>query len=329
MRRLLMGVSVMAILVLVLIVGDAVKGVAPAVNEQSDGNSGETAAIETQVEEKNPWTSLKVNNRPKDFQFAIVTDRTGGRRPGVFTQAVKKINLLQPEFVVSVGDLIEGGTTDPGGWALEWSEFESTLEELQMPFFFCAGNHDISNLPMSDNWKRKFGRTYYHFKYHNVLFLVLNTEEKPAPMKKPPYYIGPEQRKWAADVLDANRNVRWTIVILHKPAWTYAGVDHKRHGWKAIQDALGDRRYTVFAGHNHRYGRYIVNNREHYILATTGGGSRLERGIGEGYFDHFVWVTMKDDGPVLANLMLSGVYNKNIRNPPLPKPRRKKRKAKK
>ena len=57
--------------------------------------------------EKNPWIHLNLNNDPDHFQFAIVSDRTGGHRPGVFEDAVKKLNLLQPEFVMSVGDLIE------------------------------------------------------------------------------------------------------------------------------------------------------------------------------------------------------------------------------
>ena len=119
------------------------------------------SGLAIRVEPKNPFTHLEVNNRPNSFQFAIVSDRTGGRRPGVFTKAVEKINLLQPEFVVSVGDLIEGYSEDPGAWALEWSEFENKLTRLQMPFFFCPGNHDIANLPMSKEWHRKFGRSYY------------------------------------------------------------------------------------------------------------------------------------------------------------------------
>jgi len=285
--------------------------------------SDDVATVQVEQRERNPWTHLKVNNRPKNFQFAILTDRTGGRRPGVFTRAIEKVNLLQPEFVVSVGDLIEGYTEDPGMWALEWAEFEAKVDGLQMPFFFCPGNHDISNLPMSDEWHRKFGRSYYHFKYHDVLFLVLNTEDKPAPVRKPPYYIGEKQRKWVADVLEANRDVRWTFVILHKPTWAYASADHDRLGWTAIQKALNGRRYTVFAGHYHRYGRYVINGREHYILATTGGASRLSRGMGEGYFDHFVWVTMKNDRPVIANLLLSGVQDKNVRNVRPPKPKKK------
>src|SRR5688572_27601154 len=61
--------------------------------------------LSIRVEAKNPFTHLEINRRPNSFQFAIVSDRTGGRRPGVFSRAVEKINLLQPEFVISVGDL--------------------------------------------------------------------------------------------------------------------------------------------------------------------------------------------------------------------------------
>jgi len=33
------------------------------------------------------------------FQFAIVADRTGGLRPGVFAEAVRKLNLLRPIYL--------------------------------------------------------------------------------------------------------------------------------------------------------------------------------------------------------------------------------------
>ena len=59
--------------------------------------------------EKKPWTDKDFLNNPKDFQFAIVADRTGGPRAGVFPKAVSKLNELRPEFVITVGDLIQGG----------------------------------------------------------------------------------------------------------------------------------------------------------------------------------------------------------------------------
>ena len=67
----------------------------------------------------------------------------------------------------------------------------------------------------------------------------------------------------------------------------------------------------MFAGHRHNYKRFERNGKLYYQLATTGGASQL-RGVAQGEFDHIVWVTMKDDGPVLANLMLDGIYADNL-----------------
>ena len=271
--------------------------------------------LQIKVEAKNPFTHLEINRRPNSFQFAIVSDRTGGRRPGVFSKAVEKINLLQPEFVISVGDLIEGYSEDPGAWALEWSEFETKLSRFQMPFFFCPGNHDISNLPMSKEWQRKFGRAYYEFRYQDCLFVVLNTEDE--PKKDREYFFKPEQRAWLKQTLENNKDVRWTFVFLHKPVWSIT--KHKDPadnsttlGWDEIEASLQGRKHTVFSGHNHVYAKSVRNGMDYYILATTGGASTLT-GLKDGKFDHFCWVTMKDSEPVLANILLDGVEDKNIR----------------
>ena len=188
MRQLTILMAVLGLLGLAATM--AVTGVPTSAAPETRSNN----AVKIRIEEKNPFTHLQVNDRPNSFQFAIVSDRTGGRRPGVFSKAVEKINLLQPEFVLSVGDLIEGYSEDPGAWALEWSEFETKLTRLQMPFFFCPGNHDIANLPMSKEWYRKFGRTYYEFRYQDCLFVVLNTEDE--PKKDREYFFKPEQRAW-------------------------------------------------------------------------------------------------------------------------------------
>lgn len=269
------------------------------------------SGVTRQEESRNPWTNKELNQKSGQFQFAIVTDRTGGHRPGVFQNAVQKINLLQPEFVVSVGDLIEGYSEDPGAWALEWNEFETYINRLQMPFYLCVGNHDISNLPMNSEWNRRFGRTYYHFKYNDCLFVVLNSEDPPCK-KDIPFQFSVEQQRWFSQVLAENTDARWTFVFLHKPAWTFPNADFDKLGWTAIETALQGRKHTVFSGHKHEYAKYVRNGMEYYMLATTGGASKLT-GVKDGRFDHFVWVTMKDDRPVIANVMLDGVEDSNVR----------------
>ncbi len=42
---------------------------------------------------------------------------------------------MQPAFVVSVGDLINGYTKDLEKINNEWEEFNSLVKKLEMPFF--------------------------------------------------------------------------------------------------------------------------------------------------------------------------------------------------
>ena len=93
--------------------------------------------IDVQGESK-PWTHLDVNNGEDQFQFAIVTDRTGGHRPGVFMDGVNKLNLLQPEFVMSVGDLIEGYTEDVAEIDRQWDEFDGFVDQVVHALFLCS-----------------------------------------------------------------------------------------------------------------------------------------------------------------------------------------------
>ena len=124
-----------------------------------------------------PWTNKPFHNKPENFQFAIVSDRTGGHSEGVFGKGVEKINQLYPEFVMSVGDLIEGYTKNDSLINEQWDEFHKILNPLSSRFFYVAGNHDYSNTTMSKQWKESFGKDYYYFIYKGVLFLVMNTND--------------------------------------------------------------------------------------------------------------------------------------------------------
>src|ERR1051325_4040710 len=108
-----------------------------------------------------PWTSLALNNDPAEFQFAIVPDRTGKHRDGVFESALDKMNLLQPEFVITTGDLIEGYTEDDKEIDQQWDEIQGFVGRLKMPFFYVPGNHDLSNPVQHKHWKERFGPEYY------------------------------------------------------------------------------------------------------------------------------------------------------------------------
>src|SRR5437868_3522526 len=112
--------------------------VALSQSETTAGNRApaDPAAIAIDSADKNPWTSLKLNNDLDQFQFAVVSDRTGGHREKVFSRAVEQVNLLQPRFVMSVGDLIEGYTTKEDKIKEEWDEFDNYVKKFEMPFFY-------------------------------------------------------------------------------------------------------------------------------------------------------------------------------------------------
>jgi calcineurin-like phosphoesterase family protein len=263
-----------------------------------------TPALRVELSERNPWTHLKLNNDPGEFKFVVVSDRTGGHREKIFSKAVEQINLLQPEFVLSVGDLIAGYTTDADKAAAQWREFQSFVGRLEMPFFYVPGNHDLANPFLQKLWAEKFGKRYYHFVYKEVLFLVLCSEDPTGSGA-----MSQEQVAFARKALEENPNVRWTVVAIHRPVWTQRNL--ATNGWLDVEKALAGRKYTVFAGHIHRYQKFVRQGMNYYQLATTGGGSRL-RGMRYGEFDHVVQVTMKPSGPLLANIMLDGVLPEDL-----------------
>jgi len=301
----------MLTLALGIVVAAALASLALPENPPALSNAVEPRFV-TAVEAKNPWTSLTPNTATDQFQFAIVSDRTGSHRSGVFSKAVEQINLLQPEFVMSVGDLIEGAATVEGN-TKEWDEFDSYAKKFVMPFFYCPGNHDAMSKVKLSVYNERYGRPYYHFLYKNCLFVVLNSND-PVDVKGLTTYrgnkVGSQQIEWLGGVLKDNPAVRWTFVFLHHPIW--ANPNFTESGWLECEKLLGGRKHNVYCGHLHTFRMYPRNGTNYYQLATTGGGSAM-RGIDYGEFDQCAWITMKGDAPVMANVVLDGVLPHDLK----------------
>ena len=124
-----------------------------------------------------PWSRDSFNDAEDKFTFAIFSDLNGGERQRVFEVAMEQLSLLHPELILSVGDLIEGGTEDEPQLAKEWDSFDERAAQVVAPVFRVGGNHDLTNEVMREVWKTRYGTRYYHFIYKDVLFLALDSED--------------------------------------------------------------------------------------------------------------------------------------------------------
>ncbi len=272
-------------------------------------NSDKTFESNHKKIEATPWTNLNFKDQSKDFNFAIVSDNSGGHRPGVFEEAILKLNQLKPDFVISVGDLIDTQDFNVDSTKFDdklinerWVELNTITKQLKVPFFYVAGNNDIRNSKMESHWMRQFGATYYHFKYKNTLFVILNSEDAPGSEYGE---ISEDQMRWLEKTLQDNNSVRWTFIFLHRPMWLY----NNNKDWQKIEKLTKKRALTVFAGHHHKYSKATANDHNYYGLATTGGASLLE--FDKGQFDHFAWVSMSDSIPQISNILLNGIWGDN------------------
>jgi hypothetical protein len=271
-----------------------------------------------------PWTQQNHLDDPNEFQFAVVSDNAANPREGVFEAAVAKLGLVRPEFVLSIGDFIHGYNeemkplVDESLVRQKRREFDEVLKRLPMRFYRVPGNHDINNDLSAGIWKELYGPAYYSFVYKGALFMCLNSQDGPGYKAG----IGKEQIAWVKDVLAKEGRARWVCVFLHQPLWLE---DEKRleqakgqpgaaqlTGFGEIEKVLEGRQYTVFAGHHHRYGKWVKNGQKYFRLATTGGQSALG-GPEAGQFDHVMWVTMTDKGPIVCNLLLEGILDEDAK----------------
>ena len=89
-------------------------------------------------------TELKLPVEEEAFTFAVFGDRTGGPHQGinVLAQAVADTNLIEPDLVMTVGDLIDGYADDKV-WMPQMKQYKQVMGELICPWFPVAGNHDV------------------------------------------------------------------------------------------------------------------------------------------------------------------------------------------
>ena len=278
-RLLLCGTTVCVLLVAV-----AFSGSQPATKPAAPANE-----LQVEINGRNPWTHLRLNNEPTEFRLAIVSDRTGGHRGKIACCAIDQLNLRQPESVVSAGDLIEGYKEEPDKVATEWREFQSYVHRLHAVLLRPRQSRRCQSLTASSG-RRSSASSYYHFSPRCASpGAQLNDAGKNEAV------MSPEQIAWAKKVLEQNCRNRWTIV----PCTTRCG---RWRTWRRPGFASGAR----WANGPTRCSpgtctaiRVRASGPQLLSTGHDGGGSKLRAPLWR-VRSHCL-ITMKKDGPTIAS----------------------------
>jgi len=257
------------------------------------------------------------------FHFVIYGDRTGGPPSGldVLRQAVRDTNLLDPDLVLTVGDLIPGYTSGKT-WLKQAKTYRGIMQGLRMPWFPVAGNHDVywrwGKRPRNENdknYEAQFGPLWYWFAHKQTAFVVLYSDEGDPKTgvkgfhKPRQQQMSKRQMDWLTQVLARTKDKQHVFVFLHHPRWISAR--YPKNNWRKVHKILagaGNVR-AVFAGHIHRM--HYGGKRDgiaYYTLATTGGSKAVDL-PGAGYLHHMNVVTVRKDRISVAALPVGQVID--------------------
>ena len=231
---------------------------------------------------------LLVPVEPGGFCFAIFSDRTSGDDEigyEVYDKAIEQVNMMQPDFVCTIGDLIQGyGGKDD--WIKEAQRYNRTIEKLKVPIYPVAGNHEIywkkdtaarDSRHHERDFEEYFGPLWYAFEYKNCWFISLFSDEGDKESGEKGYYkpqlqkFSDEQYQWLKGILQKAKNADHVFIFQHHPRWDGAGYGDS---WQRVHKMLVDAGNVsaVFAGHLHTREYSQKDGIDYYTLSTTGGG---------------------------------------------------------
>ncbi|MBN1150381.1 metallophosphoesterase [candidate division WOR-3 bacterium] len=234
-----------------------------------------------------------------ELRFAVLGDRTGGHVEGVFEKALLKADMLDPEIMICVGDIIEGYSEDEGEIRSEWEEILPYIRGISCPFYFTPGNHDISNEIQAEIYRELIGEQDYSFDRNGYHFVILDNSRIEYPTD-----FTSKQMEWLEKDLKKSRDAEAIFVFYHKPFWFESILRGEVDPLHELFVEYGVD--AVFTGHYHFYFTAEIDGIKYTGVGSSGAESHL--GILGPNF-HFLLVSAKEDSINISVIELEGVHS--------------------
>jgi 3',5'-cyclic-AMP phosphodiesterase len=176
--------------------------------------------------------SKSIYSQSESFNFIFMTDiHLQPEKNAVegFEKAIAEINNLNPEFVITGGDLISDALKQSYGRADSlYKLYQNVSGELNMQVHNAMGNHEIfgicnSKTDLSNNpeynekmFEKRLGKSYYTFEHKGWKFFILNSVEK----SNNGCYLGwidDKQMEWIKDELSKTDRKIPLAITTHIP----------------------------------------------------------------------------------------------------------------
>ena len=208
-----------------------------------------------------------------DFRFSILGDRTGDAEPQVYERVWHDTGIMRPDFVLNVGDTIQGGNDATA--EAEWRALRPIWDRYQLPQFFTPGNHDIWSAISRKIYEKETGHpASYGFNYQQAHFTVLDNSQTEN--------LSDQQMEFLERDLQQNKNRDPKFVLFHKPFWLIpVKFQSGQFPFHQLVKKYGVR--YVISGHGHQFVRGVQDGIV-YLEAGSSGGKLKGQGFEQGWF---------------------------------------------
>jgi len=261
------------------------------------------------------------------FTFAAIGDSRSN--PDIFSRIVNGIQKKNPDFIISMGDIVETGS-DYKQWNKYYFSVAHNLID-HIPLISTLGDHETNgddgelfrHFLLTNEMRDK---QWFSFDYGTAHFISLDYRHP----------NDPEMINWFIRDISGS-NARWKFVYFHRPVYNLGG--HRSMWGREVWPELF-RKYKVdmvFAGHSHIYERFYPVRPEKKsdswpvtYITTGGAGADLYDVTNSEYLavaesvNHYIYISIvnnvlqlqaiRNDGSTLDSLKIvkeEGSYSKD------------------